>query len=338
MNLHADFSLRPFNTFGVDACAAHFAEITSVEELKTLLSDTRYRSMPKLILGGGSNILFTRDFDGLVIHHGIKGIQITEDDHERVLVKVGGGEIWHDFVLWCVEHGYTGSENLSLIPGTVGAAPVQNIGAYGVEVKDIFHKLDAVRLNDATLHTFSKEECQFGYRNSIFKQNAKNKFAIVSVSFRFNKKPEFHVQYGALQEELKVLAPKDLTVKAVSDAVIRIRRSKLPDPAVLGNAGSFFKNPEIKLSGYEDLKRTFPNIIAYKASDERMKLSAGWFIEQCGWKGKRVGQVGMHQHHALVLVNYGGATGQELLQHSINVQKSVKEKFGIDLEPEVRVV
>lgn len=337
MHFEENFSLKSLNTFGLTARARYFAEAGNTEELKAILTDPKSAGVTKMILGGGSNILFTRDFDGLIIHNNIGGISKLSEDTDSVLLQAGGGVIWHEFVLYAVEHGYSGIENLSLIPGTVGAAPMQNIGAYGVEIKDTFHSLVAVDLSNGESRTFNLEQCHFGYRDSVFKREEKGKYIIVSVIFRLRKNPVINTSYGAIEEQLKSMGIEKPGIKDVSNAVIAIRRSKLPDPKEIGNAGSFFKNPEIPMAQYEDLKRTFPDMVAYKIANDKMKLAAGWLIEQCGWKGKRVGNAGMHARQALVLVNYGGATGEELINHARNVQKSVKEKFGVEIEMEVNV-
>ena len=338
MKIQEKVSLRPYNTFGLEVNAARFAEVSSVAELRELILDPALKSLPKFILGGGSNILFTQDFNGLIIRNRIRGIEITDetDDHGRV--KAGAGEVWHSFVLWTLDHNLAGLENLSLIPGSVGAAPIQNIGAYGVEIKDTFYELEAMSLEDGSLTTFSREECKFGYRDSIFKREAKNKFVIVSVTFQLSKKPALNTSYGAIEQELKAMNVQNAGISEISQAVINIRSSKLPDPAKIGNAGSFFKNPEVEISIFEKLKSEYPDLVGYKTGNNKMKLAAGWLIEQCGWKGKVSGHVGMHKQQALVLVNYGGATGSELIQHARAVQSSVREKFGVELEMEVNVL
>jgi UDP-N-acetylmuramate dehydrogenase len=331
-------SLQNYNTFGIDVIADRFCEVAHVEDVIEALQSASFNNDPLLILGGGSNILFTGNFHGLVIHNNITGIELLNEDEEHIYIKAGAGVVWHQFVLFCINSNFAGVENLSLIPGNVGAGPMQNIGAYGVELKDVFHELEAVHIATHAVKKFSKEECKFGYRESIFKKEVKGQYIITSVTFRMNKKPTFHTSYGAIQQELDRTGVTELSIKAISDAVIHIRQSKLPDPAKLGNAGSFFKNPEIPFEHYERLKAEYPALVAYAAALGYMKIAAGWLIEQCGWKGKRVGNTGSHKDQALVLVNYGGATGAEIYSLAMQIQKSVKEKFGITIEPEVNVI
>lgn len=318
--------------------AAYFAEIRTVAELRELLKHPTYNAMPKLILGGGSNLLFTQDFKGLVIKIEIGGIEKINEDTQHVYVQAGAGVVWHQLVLYCIENAYAGMENLSLIPGTVGAAPMQNIGAYGVEIKEIFDRLEAVHIETGKTRVFTNEECQFGYRESIFKKELKGQYIITQVTFRLNKVPSFNTSYGAIQDTLKQMNVENLTLRSVSDAVIHIRRSKLPDPAEIGNAGSFFKNPEIPTKQYENLKIHYPQIPGYVTSDRTVKVPAGWLIEQSGWKGKRLGETGVHKNQALVLVNYGNAKGNEIKALAEEVQKSVLAKFDIQLQPEVNFI
>lgn len=282
--------------------------------------------------------MLSKDFPGLVLQNNIKGIENIDESAEHAFIKVGAGEVWHKFVRHVIKCGLGGVENLSLIPGFVGASPIQNIGAYGVELKDVFHELEAVDLQGGNVKVFSHEECRFGYRDSIFKQEAKNKYVITSVTFRLDKIHKLNTTYGAIEEELKSMGISKPTINDVSNAVINIRRSKLPDPAEFGNAGSFFKNPEIPLEDYNVLKKAYPDLVAYKTGENKMKLAAGWLIEQCGWKGKIVGNVGMHRKQALVLVNYGNAGGEELISHARKVQKSIEDKFGVLLEMEVNII
>lgn len=282
-------------------------------------------------------MLFTRNPEGLVVLNKIKGTEVLEENTDEVLVKVGGGTTWHDFVLYTIAQGWGGLENLSLIPGTTGAAPMQNIGAYGVEIKDTFHALEAVNRADGSLRTFKTNDCQFGYRSSVFKTSERDKWVISSVTFRLNKNPRFNTSYGAIQETLEARGTTTLSLQAVSDAVVHIRQSKLPDPKQIGNAGSFFKNPVIEEAHFNKLKQEFPAIPSYPQEDG-IKVPAGWLIEQCGWKGHRRGQVGVHDKQALVLVNHGGAQGSEIKKLSEDIQASVKEKFGIELEAEVNFV
>ncbi len=337
MKLLENYSLKNQNTFGIDISARWFCSVTQTSELQQLLSDIYFKNTPKLILGGGSNILFTRNFEGLVIRNRIENIQLIAEDNDSVLVSAGGGMNWHAFVIYTIEHNYSGLENLSLIPGCVGAAPIQNIGAYGVEIKNTFHSLTAINLADGSLKTFDATACRFGYRDSVFKQEAKNKYAIVEVTFRLKKNSELNTSYGAIEEELKKMHVDHPTLSDVSNAVITIRQSKLPDPKVIGNAGSLFKNPEVPKETFDRIKANYPGLVGYPATD-KMKLAAGWLIEQCGWKGKRIGNCGMHEKQALVLVNYGGATGKELLEHAKKVQESVVQKFGVFLEMEVNII
>lgn len=338
MNLQKNFSLKSYNTFGIDAGCSLFTEAGRMDDLKEILHAADLKNLPKLILGGGSNILFTKNFDGLVIKNSLKGKEVLGEDDEHIWVKAGAGEVWHELVLFCIKNNYAGIENLSLIPGLVGAAPMQNIGAYGVELMSVFDSLEAVDIHYGETKIFSKDECEFGYRESVFKNKYKNRFVITSVTLRLNKKPVFNISYGAIRETLEKMGVKVLSIKVISDAVIAIRSSKLPDPKVLGNAGSFFKNPEVPESIYQSVKAKFPNMPHYPAAHGMIKIPAGWLIEQCGWKGKRVGNTGSHKDQALVLVNYGSATGSEVIELSIKIQESVKEKFGVEIVPEVNVV
>ncbi|MFL5771518.1 MAG: UDP-N-acetylmuramate dehydrogenase [Flavisolibacter sp.] len=336
MNLQHNISLKKYNTFGIESKAKHFASFTSSDELYELL-ESNYNHSP-LILGGGSNILLTKDVDGMVMKNDIRGIDIVHETDDHIFIKAGAGENWHRFVMHCVEHDFAGIENLSLIPGNVGASPMQNIGAYGVEIKDVFHELDAVHIKDGTTQTFSLNDCAFGYRESVFKNHYRNQFIITHVTYRLNKKPVFHTSYGAVQQELEKMGIKELTIKAISQAIINIRSSKLPDPNEVGNAGSFFKNPQIPNSKFQLLKEKFPNMISFPAGEQHTKLAAGWLIEQCGWKGYRKGDAGCYPKQALVLVNYGDATGNEIFELSESIIHSVKEKFGVELEREVNIV
>jgi UDP-N-acetylmuramate dehydrogenase len=314
-----------------------FCEIHSLADLKQAIAETSHEHF--MFLGGGSNVLLCNDYNGLLIRNAIKGKQIVREDDEHVFLKVYSGENWHDTVMYCVERNWGGIENLSLIPGTVGAAPMQNIGAYGVELEQVFDQLEAFNLQSFELETFNKAQCAFGYRESVFKRQFKGQYFIYSVTFKLSKKPSIHVDYGDIQAVLneKGLSPETTSIKDVSAAVIQIRQSKLPDPKVLGNSGSFFKNPQISKEHFEALKLQFPDIKGYPQNDG-IKVPAGWLIEQCGWKGKRVGNTGSHAKQALVLVNYGGATGAEIFQVAQDIIKSVSDKFSIHLEPEVNIV
>ncbi|RAU81897.1 UDP-N-acetylmuramate dehydrogenase [Pontibacter arcticus] len=338
MKLQADFSLKPYNTFGIDVKAKLFARFETVQELQELLRMPELENEEKLILGGGSNLLFTKDFDGVVLQNGIKGIEIIAENDTHTFVKAGGGEVWHRFVLYTLDQNLGGVENLSLIPGTVGASPLQNIGAYGVELKDVFEELEAVELATGDIHTFDKEACRFGYRESAFKNELKGRYLVTAVTFKLQKNHTLNTSYGAIKttlDELKVIQP---TIQDVSAAVCHIRQSKLPDPAQIGNAGSFFKNPEIPLALYETLKVNFPEMPAYPVSETAVKVPAGWLIEQCGWKGKVIENYGVHKNQALVLVNYGGASGGKIQQLAYDIIASVEQKFGITLRPEVNII
>jgi UDP-N-acetylmuramate dehydrogenase len=340
MQIHENFSLKRFNTFGIDAGARFFASFSTQSELAALLTPDSRLPTPGslLILGGGSNILFTGNVDGLVLKNEISGIDTIAEDDEFVYVKAGAGENWHSLVLYCIDHNYAGVENLSLIPGSTGASPMQNIGAYGVELKDVFHELEAFHLQDKTLVTFRAADCAFGYRDSVFKKKYRNQFVILTVTLRLRKQPQFNISYGAITQELEKAGVQELSIKAISDAVIRIRTSKLPDPGVIGNAGSFFKNPQISGAQFQQLKNRFSSIVAYPMEDGSVKLAAGWLIEQCGWRGYRKGDAGCHVHQALVLVNYGNASGREIYDLSTAILESVQEKFGVALEREVNII
>lgn len=339
MQIRENISLKPYHTFGIDVKAKAIGVFKTSEELAELLQIPKYKSqIPKLVLGGGSNILFTQNFEGVVLKNEITGIEISYEDEENFYLKVGAGENWHNLVMHCVGNNYAGLENLSLIPGNVGASPMQNIGAYGVEIKDVFHELEALHISDATVKTFSKNECEFGYRESVFKRNLKGQFIITSVTYRLNKNPTFNTSYGAIQQELERMGVKELNIKAISQAVINIRSSKLPDPKEIGNAGSFFKNPTISNHEFHELKLIFPGIVGFPAGENYTKLAAGWLIEQCGWKGFRKGDAGCYSKQALVLVNYGNASGTEIFELSAAIIKSVQSKFGVELEREVNVI
>lgn len=337
MNIQENISLLPYNTFGMDKKARFFVRANSEKEVTDALLFAREKRLSVLVLGGGSNMLLTKDWEGLVLKIEIKGIKVQDDSEDEVLVKVGAGENWHEFVLFCIEKGYAGVENLSLIPGTVGASPMQNIGAYGVEIKEVFDSLRAIERTELAVRKFSWEECAFGYRESVFKAELKDRYIITEVWFRLSKKPQIKTSYGAIQETLKEMGKDHPSIKDVSEAVIQIRRSKLPDPAEIGNAGSFFKNPTIPLEHFERLKSEYPNIPGYPGQDT-VKVPAAWLIEQTGWKGKRFGSIGVHAKQPLVLVNYGGGEGKDIVKLSQDIQSSVKEKFGITLQPEVNFV
>jgi UDP-N-acetylmuramate dehydrogenase len=340
MELRKNYPLKKLNTFRLDISAKLFTDIISESEVRTAIFVDEFKKTQKFILGGGSNILFTRNVDGLCLRNCIKGITIVKESKTDAYVRAGGGVVWHDLVRFCIENNLGGIENLSLIPGSVGAAPIQNIGAYGVELKETFHEVEFIEMGTAVKRVYGIDQCQFGYRDSIFKRDLKGKVFITYVTLHLSKKPKFNTSYGAIEEELKAMKVSQLSIKAISDAVINIRRRKLPDPAVIGNAGSFFKNPTIAKKDFDALKKKHKGIVGYPVenkSEPQVKLAAGWLIEQCGWKGVKEGHVGMHKDQALVLVNYGKATGQVLYDFALKVQASVNEKFGIPLEMEVNV-
>ncbi len=341
MQVQENFSLKKLNTFGIAVNAKYFATFNTVDEINELLE---FNKQQTLVLGGGSNILFTKNFDGLILKNEIKGIKIIKEDEHYVYVQSGAGENWHQFVLYCIHNNFAGVENLSLIPGNVGASPMQNIGAYGVELKEVFYALEAFHLTEKKIHQFTLNDCEFGYRESIFKKKFKNEFAIINVIFRLSKIPHFNTSYGAIEQELEKMGVEEWSIKAISDAVINIRTLKLPDPSQIGNAGSFFKNPEVTHSIFDILYSKFPGIVGYNLPNGNVKLAAGWLIEQCGpknsvsFKGYRIGDAGCHEKQALVLVNYGNASGDEIFVLSQTIINSVKEKFGVVLEREVNII
>jgi len=337
MNILKNISLKPFNTFGIEAFAKEFVDITSIEDLIQVLEV--YKNSKKFILGGGSNLLLTKNIDSLVIHNNIKGKEVIKEEKNSVHVKIQAGENWHDFVLWCIKNNFGGVENLSLIPGNVGTAPIQNIGAYGVELKDVFIECEAINVNTLETQVFKKAECKFDYRNSVFKNYLKGKYVITNVTFRLsNEKHTLNTSYGAIQSELEQKGISSPTLKNVSDAVIKIRKSKLPDPKEIGNSGSFFKNPVISKDQFNKLLDNFPDIPNYKVTEDEIKIPAGWLIEKAGFKGKRFGDYGVHKNQALVLVNYNSAKGKEIYELSKLIQKTIKRLFNINLEPEVNVI
>ncbi len=336
MEILKNTSLKEFNTFGIDVQAEKLISFTSTNELAQALEETNQNQL--MILGGGSNVLFMNDISGTVLHNQKKGISIIEQNEHHVWVEAGAGIGWHEFVLHCIENNWAGVENLSLIPGNVGAAPMQNIGAYGVEIKNAFHELKAMEIKTGTSRTFSNKECEFGYRESVFKRSLKGQFIITSVTFRLNKTPEFHTSYGAITSELERLNIQELSIQAISKAVISIRKSKLPDPTVTGNAGSFFKNPVVPISKVEELKKEYPELASYPIDEKSAKIAAGWLIDQAGWKGKTFGNYGVHPKQALVLVNYGGASGQNIYDLSTEILQDIHTKFGVKLEREVNVI
>lgn len=338
MIIRENCSLKAYNTFGIQANARFLVEFDSVEDLSQILTHPPFHVLPRQILGGGSNVLFLRDYPGVVLVNCIRGIRIEREDPDHVWIKAGAGETWNDLVNFTVDRGWGGLENLALIPGSVGAAPMQNIGAYGMEIKDVFEELEALEISTQKTSNFSAGQCAFGYRESYFKHAGKDRYVILSVTLRLAKKPVLNTSYGAIADELRKAGISSPGVRDVRDAVIRIRTSKLPDPKKLGNAGSFFKNPVVDLSLAEKLRKTYPGIVTYPVDDQRVKLAAGWLIEQCGWKGKSVGEAGVHEQQALVLVNRGTAKGEDLLRLSEQVQQSVLGKFGVLLEREVNII
>jgi UDP-N-acetylmuramate dehydrogenase len=335
--LQKNISLKTYNTFGINAKASFFANFSSVDDLITLLKERENRKL--FILGGGSNILFTKNFDGLVLKNEIQGFKIIQESENYVVVEVGAGMNWHAFVLKCLEMNFGGVENLSLIPGNVGASPMQNIGAYGVEIKDVFEYLDAVHIETGKVKRFSNKDCDFGYRESVFKTDAKGQYIICQVGYRLTKIHKLNTSYGAINMELEKQGVNNPSIKDVSNAVIAIRKSKLPDPKKIGNAGSFFKNPIVSIQTLQILKQKHPNIPNYPSGPETAKLAAGWLIEQAGWKGKTYDEkYGVHKNQALVLVNYGNADGDEILKLSNLIISDVYQKFNIELEREVNIL
>ena len=338
LDIKPNFNLKAYNTFGIEAKCDYFVEINSIKDFENLINEPVYTSNPKLILGGGSNLLFTKDFNGLVIKNSLKGIELASETLDDVIVKVAAGEVWHDFVMWCIERNYSGLENLSLIPGCVGASPMQNIGAYGVEIKESFVELQALKMDTAEKKIVSKDECEFGYRESVFKRRYKDQYFIISVSFKLQKNAKLNTTYGAINTELQAMNITSPGIKDVSQAVINIRRSKLPDPKVTGNAGSFFKNPEVSVIKYQELKLTFSELVAYPLTNGNYKLAAGWLIEQCGLKGYEINGAAVHLKQALVLINKGGCRGEDVYNLSSYVMQKVFDKFGVNLEREVNII
>lgn len=337
MHIEKNKSLKSYNTFGIDAKASHFVSIESITDLSEILKSEAYTQ--KFILGGGSNMLLTKDIEALVIHINLKGIEILSQTDNHVLIKASAGENWHEFVLWCLEHNFGGIENLSLIPGNVGTAPIQNIGAYGVELKDVFYSCEALDVKNQDLKTFKKNDCNFDYRNSTFKNENKGDYVITSVTFKLtNNNHDLKMDYGAIKDELENMKVNKPTIQDISKAVITIRESKLPNPKDIGNSGSFFKNPIITIEHFETLKENFPNIPSYKISDQQIKVPAGWLIEHAGFKGKRFGDYGVHDKQALVLVNHGNAKGIDIFKLSKLIQSTISRIFKINLEAEVNII
>ncbi|ENA1793547.1 UDP-N-acetylmuramate dehydrogenase [Flavobacterium psychrophilum] len=337
MTIISNFSLKKHNTFGIDAKAKQFVAVHSVDDLQIILKENQTEK--KFILGGGSNMLLTKDIDALVIHIDLKGKKIIQEDDNFVWVESQAGENWHEFVLWTINQNFGGLENMSLIPGNVGTTPVQNIGAYGAEIKDTFVSCKAINIATQEMKIFTNTECHFGYRESVFKHEAKDQYIITSVIYKLTKKEhKINISYGDIKLELANKNIETPSLIDVSNAIITIRQSKLPDPKVLGNSGSFFKNPIVLKSEFEPIHKKFPEMKFYEISDTQVKVPAGWLIEQAGFKGKRFGDAGIHKNQALVLVNYGNATGQEILNVSEDIQKTVFEMFGISIEAEVNVI
>ena len=336
--VQSNVDLQPYNTLQVSAQAHRFANIQSVDELQDILRDLQPKDQPVLVLGGGSNILFADDFDGTVLHVEIEGKEVVKETDKHLWLEIGAGENWHETVRYCVERGWGGIENLSLIPGTVGAAPIQNIGAYGVELEEVFERLEAVQLETGDSCTFEKGDCQFGYRDSIFKNELKGQYVVTKVVLRLSKNPTINSSYGAIQSELETRGITEPGISDISDIVIDIRNGKLPNPQTLGNAGSFFKNPVVANELYQRIKESHPGAPGYSMGAAETKVPAGWLIEEAGWKGKTVGNAGTYKQQALVIVNHGGATGAEILALADKIQAAVLEKFGIELVPEVNII
>jgi UDP-N-acetylmuramate dehydrogenase len=336
----SNFDLKPFNTFGISAKCLYFGTFSSVEELKTALKKVKKFNLPLMILGGGSNILLTKDFDGIILRNEIKGFEIINETETEVIVRSGAGEVWHEFVMKCLDNNFAGIENLSLIPGSVGASPMQNIGAYGVEIKDVFFQLEALHIETGELHYFDKEQCEFGYRESVFKRKLKDQYVITNVEYRLQKEAKVNTSYGAINDELAAQEITNPSIRDVSNAVIAIRQSKLPDPKEIGNAGSFFKNPVVENTLAEKILLNYPDMPNYpdRMNPNLTKLAAGWLIEKAGFKGLRIENYGVHTKQALVLINYGGSEGKDIYDLSSKILATVKEKFGVDLEREVNII
>ena len=330
-------SLLPYNTLGMDVKASRFVEYASVEELRGLWNAEREAVARALHIGGGSNLLFASDYEGLILHSAIKGYTVVKETEEEVEVRVGAGEVWDDFVAYTVANGWYGAENLSLIPGEVGASAVQNIGAYGVEAKDLIVSVDTFGLETGEERRFMREECRYAYRESVFKQELKGKYAVTFVTYRLKKHPVFHLEYGNIRAELEKQGCQ-VDLENVRRIIIAIRQAKLPDPKVLGNAGSFFMNPVVPKMQFEALLAQYPDMPHYPVDDAHVKIPAGWMIDRCGWKGKRVGHAGVHEKQALVLVNCGGATGKEVMHLAEEIVASVRERFGVTIRPEVNYI
>ena len=338
MNIIANYPLLKLNTFGVDVKAKYFVSINTVNELIELTKTKVFKDLQLLILGGGSNILFTKDFDGLVILNSIKGKEIIDQTQESIFLKIGAGENWHELVMYTVDNKWGGIENLSLIPGNTGTAPMQNIGAYGVEIKETFVELEALEISSGKIVKFNNSDCEFGYRESVFKNKMKNQYIILNITLELKKNPVLNINYGDVKAILESQNINNPSIKDVSDAIISIRQSKLPDPKIIGNSGSFFKNPIVSLNQLELIKKKYPNVVNYKINENEFKIAAGWMIERAGWKGKKFNNYGVHEKQALVLVNYGLANGMEIFNLSEEIILDIKDKFGIKLEREVNII
>ena len=338
MQILNNISLKQYNTFGIDVNAKYFASAATMQHVTEILEWALQHKAQSLVLGGGSNVLFTKDFAGLIIRNELKGIEKINEDDEQVFIRVSAGVVWHEFVLFCLKNNYAGIENLALIPGFTGASPMQNIGAYGVEIKDVFHELTAIHKFDLHTQKFKKADCAFGYRESVFKNKYKDQFLITDVTYRLHKKPQFNIEYGAIRQELEKNNVQQLSIQAIANAVMAIRSSKLPDPKQIGNAGSFFKNPSVTKEKYRELKEKFPAIVGYENTDGTVKLAAAWLIEQCGFKGYKKGDAGVHDKQALVLVNRANASGDEILKICHEIKNAVLSTFEIVLAPEVNII
>ena len=338
MNIIENNPLSKLNTFGVDVKAKYFTSINTINELIEVTKTNVFKDLELLILGGGSNILFTKDFDGLVILNNIKGKEIIDQNQQSIFLKIGAGENWHELVMYCVDNGWGGIENLSLIPGNTGTAPMQNIGAYGVEIKETFVELEALEISSGKIVKFNNSDCEFGYRESVFKNKMKNQYIILNITLELKKNPVLNINYGDVKAILESQNIKNPAIKEVSNAIISIRQSKLPDPKKIGNSGSFFKNPIVSLNLLELIKKKYPNVVNYEINENEFKIAAGWLIERAGWKGKKFNNYGVHEKQALVLVNYGLANGMEIFELSEKIILDIKDKFGIKLEREVNII
>ena len=338
MNIIENYPLLKLNTFGVDVKAKYFTSINTINELIELTKTNVFKDLELLILGGGSNILFTKDFDGLVILNNIKGKEIIDQNQQSIFLKIGAGENWHELVMYCVDNGWGGIENLSLIPGNTGTAPMQNIGAYGVEIKETFVELEALEISSGKIVKFNNSDCEFGYRESVFKNKMKNQYIILNITLELKKNPVLNINYGDVKAILESQNINNPSIKEVSNTIISIRQSKLPDPKIIGNSGSFFKNPIVSLNQLEFIKKKYPNVVNYKINENEFKIAAGWMIERAGWKGKKFNNYGVHEKQALVLVNYGLANGMEIFNLSEEIILDIKDKFGITLEREVNII